>query len=136
MLVAGAGAVTLLVLFLVFGASFLCNVIGFVYPAIASFRAIESVDPAAVKQWLMYWVVYAFCNCIEAFASVLVLWFPFYYSAKFGFLLYLFLPQTRGALFLYDNFVRQLLKGHEARADAAMAQTAGTIDGAADKKDD
>ena len=42
------------------------------------------------------------------------------------------LPQTNGAKFLYDNFLKDLLKKNESRIDAALAdakQNASTIVG-------
>ena len=56
-------------------------------------------------QWLTYWVVYAVFNVFEAFSSLIIFWFPFYYSFKFGFLIWLFMPNTRGAHYLYVNFL-------------------------------
>ena len=32
------------------------------------------------------------------------------------------LPQTRGALFLYNNFLKDFLKKNESRIDAAVAE--------------
>ena len=55
---------------------------------------------------------------------------PFYYAFKLAFLGWCMLPQTRGAMFLYDSFLRDFLKKNESRIDAAMAdarKNAGTI---------
>ena len=55
---------------------------------------------------------------------------PFYYAFKLAFLGWCMLPQTRGAMFLYDSFLRDFLKKNESRIDAAMAdarKSAGTI---------
>ena len=57
-------------------------------------------------------------------------WIPFYYAFKLAFLLWAMLPQTRGAMFLYDNFLKDFLKKNESRIDAAMAdakKNAGNI---------
>ncbi|KAL7496268.1 hypothetical protein ACHAWX_000303 [Stephanocyclus meneghinianus] len=102
------------------GTGTLCNVIGFIFPAIKSVRAIESHASNEVTQWLVYWVVYSFFSVIEIFAETLLYWIPFYYRFKLGFLLWAMLPQTRGAKYLYDNFLKDILKTSESKIDAVL----------------
>ncbi|EED92461.1 hypothetical protein THAPSDRAFT_262530, partial [Thalassiosira pseudonana CCMP1335] len=95
-------------------------VIGFLYPAFQSFKAIENRANSDVTQWLIYWVVYSFFSIIEVFVDYLLYWIPFYYAFKMAFLLWAMLPQTRGAKFLYDNFLKDFLKTNESKIDAAL----------------
>lgn len=47
---------------------------------------------------------------------------PFYYLFKTLFLLYLALPQTQGASYLYQTQLEPVLREHEPQIDAALAQ--------------
>jgi receptor expression-enhancing protein 5/6 len=102
------------------GAGVLCSLVGFVFPAFKSFEAIEHKSKGDDIQWLVYWVVFAFFSVIETFRDFLLYWIPFYYAFKLAFLLWAMLPQTKGAKFLYDSFLKDFLK-KENRIDAAMA---------------
>merc|ERR1712150_213227 len=93
--------------------------VGFIYPAFKSFEAIENKS-ADDTQWLIYWVVYAFFSIIETFVDILLYWIPFYYAFKLAFLLWAMLPQTNGAKFLYDSFLKDFLKKNESSIDAAL----------------
>ncbi len=73
-----------------------------------------------MTQWLIYWVVYSFFSIIEVFVDFLLYWIPFYYAFKIAFLLWAMLPQTRGAKFLYDSFLKDFLKSNESKIDAAL----------------
>jgi receptor expression-enhancing protein 5/6 len=103
------------------GAGSLCSIVGFLYPAYKSFEAIESKNRGDDTQWLIYWVVYAFFSIMEVFIDFLVYWIPFYYAFKLAFLLWAMLPQTKGAKFLYDSFLKDFLKQNESKIDAALA---------------
>jgi receptor expression-enhancing protein 5/6 len=103
------------------GAGSLCSLVGFIYPAYKSFEAIESKNRGDDTQWLIYWIVYAFFSIIEVFIDFLVYWIPFYYAFKLAFLLWAMLPQTKGAKFLYDSFLKDFLKTHESKIDQALA---------------
>ena len=85
-------AMILIVLTLAFlagvGAAVMRNIIGFIFPAIKSIRAMETHTTTEVTQWLVYWVVYASFSVIEIFADTLTYWIPFYYRFKLGFLLW------------------------------------------------
>ena len=121
-LVASGGALVLLLLLVGFGAGLICNVVGFAYPTLCSFQAIESEDKKDDVQWLTYWIVYACFNIVEIFADFLLYWIPFYYAFKLGFLLWLFMPSTLGASFLYLHFLAPFLKSQESRIDRAMME--------------
>jgi receptor expression-enhancing protein 5/6 len=102
------------------GAGSLCSIVGFVYPAYKSLEAIESRGRGDDTQWLIYWVVYSFFSIIEVFTDFLLYWIPFYFAFKLAFLLWAMLPQTRGAKFLYDSFLKDFLKKNESKIDAAL----------------
>jgi receptor expression-enhancing protein 5/6 len=124
------GLVFVVLVFLGIGAGSLCNIVGFLYPAFKSFEAIETKQKGDDTQWLIYWVVYAFFSIIEVFADFLIYWIPFYYAFKLAFLLWAMLPQTKGAKFLYDNFLKDFLKKNESKIDAAWndaKKTAGKL---------
>jgi hypothetical protein len=84
------------------GTGTLCSLIGFVFPAYKSIKAMETHATSEVTQWLVYWVVYAFFSVIEIFSTTLVYWIPFYYRFKLGFLLWAMLVSR--LMNLWPNF--------------------------------
>jgi receptor expression-enhancing protein 1/2/3/4 len=96
----------------------------FLYPGYASFKTL-SQRPASeedLERWLMYWSVLACVIGVEYLAEWLVSWIPFYYLFKMLFLLYIALPQTQGASYLYQTQLAPALRAHESQIDAALAQ--------------
>jgi receptor expression-enhancing protein 5/6 len=117
--VAGASSVFFLMIFFNIFGDLLSNLLGFVYPAYMSFKAIESPGRDDDKQWylkltrLTYWVVFGCLNLIEYFSDMILYWMPFYFFFKCTFrlniaalCLYLALPQTRGAEAVYQKVIK------------------------------
>jgi len=121
MLVVGGGVFLCTCIFFSIGAGSVCSLIGFAYPAYKSFEAIEGPNKKEVTQWLIYWVVYAFFSIIEVFVDFLLYWIPFYYTFKMAFLVWAMLPQTKGAKYLYDSFLKDFLKKNESKIDKALS---------------
>ncbi|CAG8632665.1 1547_t:CDS:2 [Rhizophagus irregularis] len=73
----------------------------------------------------------AFFTLGEGIADSLIFWFPFYYEMKILFILWLILPQTRGAAYLYDNYIDPTLTFHQKEIDSTlgMAQEKATSTG-------
>jgi receptor expression-enhancing protein 5/6 len=112
------------------GVGNLTNLLGFGYPSIKSFQAIEAKQKGDDIQWLVYWVIFSFFTMAETFISFLLYWIPFYHAFKLAFLLWAMLPQTKGAKFLYETVLKDFLKKNESKIDVALAdakKNAGAI---------
>ncbi|KAF1770259.1 hypothetical protein GCK72_002077 [Caenorhabditis remanei] len=129
------GVVALQALYLVFGhsAQLVCNIMGFVYPAYMSIKAIESSNKEDDTQWLTYWVVFAILSVLEFFSVQIVAVFPVYWLFKSLFLLYLYLPTFLGATKLYHRFVKPIAARHSGSIDAKIGNFADRVNSAAGK---
>jgi receptor expression-enhancing protein 5/6 len=120
--VLGAVSFVFVLIFFNLGGKIITDLLGWVYPAYSSFKAIETPGHDDDKQWLTYWTVFGFVNIVEYFSDALLFWFPFYYLFKTLFVLWLALPSFRGAEILYTSGLRQLLLQYAPKVDAQAAQ--------------
>jgi len=119
-LAAGVGTLALLLIFFNIAGQLLTNLIGYAYPAYASFKAIESAGQKDDIQWLTYWTVFGFLSIVETLVDTIVYWFPFYYLLKTVFLLYLYVPQFKGAEVIYKTVLRPRLLANQSKIDSAV----------------
>lgn len=103
--VLGLVAVYFFLVFFNIGGEFLVNFAGFLLPGYYSLEALFTTSSKDDTQWLTYWVVYALLSVFESAVNA-VYWFPFYYTFKFVFVLWMALPQTAGAQVVFRNFLQ------------------------------
>ncbi|KAL2760041.1 hypothetical protein ACRALDRAFT_2038767 [Sodiomyces alcalophilus JCM 7366] len=99
----------------------LSSLAAFLFPVFASYKALKSSDPAQLTPWLMYWVVLSCGLLVESWLDWILFWVPFYSYARLLFLLYLVLPQTQGARFLYETYVHPFLEDNETHIEQFIA---------------
>lgn len=104
----GVGALYFLLVLLNYGGQFLVNIIGFGIPGFYSLNSLFTISREDDIQWLSYWVIFSFLTVIESGISI-VYWFPFYYTFKLVFVLWLGLPQFGGAQLVFRSFLQPLL---------------------------
>ncbi|KAK5134842.1 ER membrane protein DP1/Yop1 [Meristemomyces frigidus] len=105
--VLGLGALYFFLIFFNIAGEFLVNTAGFAIPAYYSLGALFSSGKTDDTQWLTYWVVYAFLTVVESAINA-VYWFPFYYTFKFVFIMWMALPQTGGAQIMFRSLLQPL----------------------------
>ncbi|KAI1405959.1 TB2/DP1, HVA22 family-domain-containing protein [Hypoxylon fuscum] len=123
------GFATLYFFFIVFnlGGQLLTNFAGFVIPGYYSLAALFSTTKADDTQWLTYWVVFSFFTVLESALSV-VYWFPFYYTFKFVFLLWLSLPMSSGAQLIFRSFLQPMLGRYFSESGSTAANLRAKAD--------
>eukprot|EP00803_Ostreobium_quekettii_P006640 evm.model.scf_3238.2 EVM.evm.TU.scf_3238.2 scf_3238:7083-9310(+) len=107
---------------------YVCDLVGFVYPAYASFKALETKETGDDIQWLTYWVVYAVFMTLDVFAGELLGWIPLFYEMKLLFIIWMIVPQFKGAKVMYDNYIKPFLTKHASRFDPIFETTTKIID--------
>lgn len=98
-------------------------VLGTLYPAYRSYKAIKNKDLREHVKWMMYWIVFALFTTLETFLDIFVSWFPFYYEIKILFILWVLSPATRGSSILYKKVVHPMLISRENEIDELIEKT-------------
>ncbi|ETW08332.1 hypothetical protein H310_00942 [Aphanomyces invadans] len=109
-------------LFVVGGAHLISNLVGFVYPAYMSFKALNTETSGDDTQWLTYWVVYSAFNLTEQITDTLLFWVPMYFFIKIAFLVWCYHPSTLGATTIYESLIKPNLAGHVNQIDGVLKQ--------------
>ncbi|KAJ5042987.1 uncharacterized protein L3040_004376 [Drepanopeziza brunnea f. sp. 'multigermtubi'] len=123
----GAVATYFFFIFFNIGGQLLTNVAGFVIPGYYSLEALFSMGKSDDTQWLTYWVVFAFFTVFESLVNA-VYWFPFYFTFKFIFVLWLALPATGGAHIVFRSFIQPVFARYFSGPGATAANLRSKID--------
>ena len=99
-----------------FGKYITC-IVGVTLPAYWSIKAIESPYYDDDKQWITYWAIYGIFTLIDQFANIVLRIIPFYFVIKILFLIWCFMPNTMGALFIYNKIVGPYFRKYENKID-------------------
>ncbi|KAM0737002.1 Receptor expression-enhancing protein 5 [Formica fusca] len=129
------GSLVLLALYLVFGLGqqLVCNIVGFVYPAYQSMKALESSKKEDDTKWLTYWVVFAIFTIVEFFSEYIVCWFPVYWLFKCIFYVWLMAPtEYNGSLILYRRIIRPKFIQYQPGLDRLLSNARDTVKTAAE----
>jgi len=130
------GAILLLALFHFINpvAAPISNLIGWGLPAYLSFKALETPAPQDDVQWLTYWVVFGFFNFAESVALGLILYYvPWYYALKSVFVLWLQLPNVRGAQVIYVSVLKPVLANVSGSSRVLVPTDTVTAEGLRDR---
>ncbi|CAM6076158.1 unnamed protein product [Sphagnum tenellum] len=100
-------------------------VVMLLYPLYASIKAIESPFKEDDRLWLTYWVLYSFVSLLELVAAPIFAWIPLWSTIKLAVAAWLVLPQFRGGIIVYEQYVRPYFYSTVQNADAKLTDTQG-----------
>ncbi|KAI0322703.1 TB2/DP1, HVA22 family-domain-containing protein, partial [Amylostereum chailletii] len=99
----------------------------FLLPSYSMYKALKHrpVSEPELERWANYWAVVGAFVAFEYAAEWALSWVPFYWEVKTIFLLFLSLPQTQGASFIYTTYLEPYYRQHENSIDSGIqsAQT-------------
>lgn len=92
-------------------------------PCYLAYKSLRTGDPAQTTPWLIYFIMLTLALLAESWTLFVIGWMPFYSWFRLFFLLYMVLPQTQGAKFLYLTYFEPFILHHEHQIDAFIGQT-------------
>ena len=81
------------------------NFIGIIFPVYWSIKSIESPREGDDSQWFTYWSLFLPNLILDLIFGDILILIPYFYFIKLIFFIWLFLPNTRGALFLHNTIL-------------------------------
>lgn len=119
----GAGVAVLAFFLFGLGASLVTLAVGVAFPAWTTFLALEGGDasPDALRSALAYWLCFAALELAGPFLR----WLPMFTTAKIGLLVYLQVPATRGADYVFRSFLRPTLVRHRPAVEDMLSALFG-----------
>lgn len=93
------------------------DLMGLLYPVLATTKAAIQEDGDACSGWLVYWAIYSIVALFETCCEWVVSWLPLYPELKLAFVCWLVLPKFQGAALLYDRVLQQLFLEYEEQID-------------------
>ena len=100
--------------------SYVTCLVGVLCPTYMTLKVIESPEDDDDKQYLTYWVVYGLFSVIDTFTAFLVNRIPFYYTIKLAFLIWLFMPNFKGAVYVYNLIIGPIFRKYEYKFDKGV----------------
>lgn len=100
------------------------QVFGVLYPAYCSYHAIKTPTKDDDTQWLTYWTVFSIFSMIEILLDLVIQWIPLYFEMKLVFIIWMALPYTNGALYIWrkaEPFLDDNVKKIEAKFEKLKA---------------
>jgi receptor expression-enhancing protein 5/6 len=91
--------------------------VGILLPTFFSIKAIESKEEDDDKLWLTYWTIYALFSFLDLFVGWILKIIPFYFIIKLVFLVWCFMPNTKGAIIVYDKIIKPFFLKNEGIID-------------------
>lgn len=114
-----------LITLIFFGTTILTLGITVLYPAAQSIKAIESNGKDDDKEWLTYWIIFGLFTLIDDFFGFVLAMIPYFFWIKLAFFVFLFAPQTKGALKIYNAVAKPLLDQYRPVIEKLIADVQG-----------
>jgi receptor expression-enhancing protein 5/6 len=108
------------------GMKLITDLVGFLYPAYMSFKALEggkNFDGDAT-QWMTYWIIFSSLSLLESMAPFISEKIKWYYLIKCLIVIWLYHPKTTGAEVIYSSAVRPYIL---PLLDGTTATPAGSV---------
>ncbi len=100
--------------------SYVTCLVGVLCPTYLSLKALESPEEDDDKLFLTYWVVYGLFSVFDIFTSFLINKIPFYYTFKLAFLIWMFMPNFKGSIYVYNIVIGPLFRKYEGKFDRGV----------------
>lgn len=101
-------------------------ILGTIYPAYASYKALRTKTVSNLYKWTMYWIVFAILSSLEGVTDILFgFWLPLYIEFKILVLIWLIFPVSQRSLgsgIIYQRFIHRYLTVREKHIDRSIAK--------------
>lgn len=74
-------------------------------PIVWTLKAIEYKESEEDKQWITFWILYSAFMLVDMLSGFITIYLPFYFFIRTLVVLWLYLPNFKGALYVYKTFI-------------------------------
>ncbi|EME27149.1 HVA22 family protein [Galdieria sulphuraria] len=98
-----------------------CNVFGYFYPIYCTLTALKNNEDEKTKEWARNWLVLSCFFLSERLVEPLLQVLPLYAEVKLVLILWLTIPQFRGAEIVYKEYLLPFFSMHENSLDRLVS---------------